>query len=71
MAVCSTLRACVVQVSDTQPGFMTPLRAGIAWFDLTCWEGDFFSAFLKDGELLWSCYQMNSPLSIQTLVLEI
>lgn len=33
MAVCSTLPACVVQVSDTQPRFMTPLRTGIAWFD--------------------------------------
>lgn len=41
------------------------------WFDLTSLEGGFFSAFLKDGELLWSCNQMNSPLSFQTLLLEI
>lgn len=49
---------------------MTPLKTGIVWFGLTCWEGGFFSAFLKDGELLGSCNQVDSALSFQTLILE-
>lgn len=65
--VSSTLCACMVQGSD----ITTPLKTGFVWFDLTCLEGGFFSTFLKDGELLWSCNQINSPLSFQTLTLEI